>query len=132
MRSEKRLIPTPSPFKSTAKAKRQVQIIRLLQALRRQYYHQKSTTNTINQLSQLEVYYNLTPASIPTLIAEERQHPRQIQNDIDIHREEHLINQSQEARKAAQQAANDNLKNSHKERATILSNIRRREKQARA
>ena len=44
----------------------------------------------------------LSTETIPTIIAEERQYLRQLQTDVDVHREDHLVRQACEARKAAQ------------------------------
>ena len=84
------------------------------------------------RLKEYEVLYNLTPESIPIHITEERQYLRQIQSDIDIHREEHLIKRSLEAHTAACTEVSQTLIDEHKEQVKILQDTRRRDKQARA
>ena len=91
LQSEKKLIPAPTPFPSTSVAKRQATIIRLLTTLKRQVETIRDTSVTESKLQNFEVIYTMNPNSITDKISEERQYLRQIQNDIEIHREENII-----------------------------------------
>jgi len=121
IQSEKNLLKPSTPFKFTSVAKQQVEKIRLLQRLQRKYKAGCTCTDIIERLSTYEFLFEITPENISTVLTQERQSLKQIQSDIDFHREEHLD-------KICAKAAID--KDADKER--IMKEIKNREKQKRS
>ena len=101
IQGEKQLVPPPSPYKHTSIGKRQVTIIRLLQTLQRHYLRHQDPTPIVDRLRGQEVLYELSEATLPDRIKEEKLYLRQIQHDIDIHRDEHLQTLAYKAHMAA-------------------------------
>ena len=52
----------------------------------------------MDRLRDLEIIYEISPATLSASIKEEKQYIRQIQNEIDVHRDEHLQAQAYKAR----------------------------------
>jgi len=119
--SEKRLLRPSTAFKHTDVAKEQVVKIRLLEKLRKLHQKNQDCTSTIQRLEQYEYIMEITPNNINQLITEERQSLRQIQEDIEIHREEYL-DKLREHYSSQQQ----------KEKAVVVTEMKNREKQKRA
>jgi len=119
--SEKRLLRPSTAFKHTDVAKDQVIKIRLLERLRKLHQKGLDCTPTIQRLEKYEYMLEITPDNINQLITEERQALRQIQEDIEIHREEHLDKLREHY--ASQQ---------QKDKSVVVTEMKNREKQKRA
>jgi len=119
--SEKSLLRKPTRFKSTAVATHQVQKIRLLETLRRKHRKGHCCQSTMDRLSTFEILYEINVDNIDRMITQERQELKQIQEDIDIHREDHLT-------KIQERSAADN----NKALKTVIKEMKNREKQKRA
>jgi len=90
LQSERRLISSPTRYKHTEIVKDQVRKIRLLQSLRKKHRKDQCCSNTIMRLEAMEILTEINPDNIDELITQEKQELRQIQEDIDVHRAEHL------------------------------------------
>jgi len=121
IQSEQNLLKPSTPFKFTSVAKNQVEKIRLLQRLQRKYKAGLPCDDILERLSTYEFLFEITPENLSTVLTQERQSLKQIQSDIDFHREEHLD-------KICAQAAAE--KDVDKER--IMKEIKNREKQKRS
>ena len=121
LQSEQNLLRPPTPFKFTSVAKQQVEKIRLLQRLQRKYKAGRTCQDILERLSTYEFIFEITPENLPKLLTQERQSLKQIQSDIDFHREEHLD-------KICAQAAAEK----DRDKETIMKEIKNREKQKRS
>ena len=100
--------------------------------MQRRYSREQDPDLIIERLRDLEILYDVSPDTLPIRIKEERQYLRQIQQDIDVHRYEHLQAQDYAARLAAKTEEEKTKLQEYKEKAIVLTQMRHREKQARA
>ena len=119
--SEKNLIKSPTRYKSTEVAKYQVKRIRLLETLRRRYKKQRDVTDVLVRLEQLEFCEEITPDNLNQVITQEKADLKQLQEDIDVHREEHL-----------QRLSEINAAENNKDVSVVMKEMKQREKQKRA
>ena len=119
--SEKALLRKPTRYKSTDIAKSQVQKIRLLESLCRKHKKLQCCQSTINRLQEFEILYEINADNLDQVITQERQELKQIQEDIDVHRKDHL-NRIHERSAAA----------NNKELAQVVQEMKNREKQKKA
>jgi len=121
LNSEQKLLKPPTPFKFTTVAKDQVEKIRLLQRLQRKHKTGQSCEMILDRLSTYEFVFDINPENLANVLTQERQCLKQIQTDIEFHREAHL-------EKICEHAASE--KNVTKEH--IIKEIKNREKQKRS
>ena len=129
LKSEKKLAPAPTPYKNTYIGKRQVAIIRLIQTIQRRFQKEQDSDPIRQLLRDLEVVYDVTPTNLPSLLKEELQYLKQIQQDIGIHRDEQLQAQAYAARIASKTETEKAKIDEHKERASVIIQMRNRERQ---
>ena len=118
---EKNLVPSPTRYKSTEIAKLQVQKLRLLEKLKKTHEADLPCDIIIKKLNTLELEYEINPDNLEAVLTEERQLLKQIQSDIEVHRDEHLL----KLHKKLSEELNKDL-------ATVIKEMRHREKQKRA
>jgi len=118
---EKGLIKKPTQYKYTDIAKNQVTKIRLLQRLKKKWKNGKQTDDILSKLQSFEFCFEITQENISSTLTQERQLLKQIQADIELHREEYL-------EKLCERAAAEK----DKETAIIMKEIKNREKQKRS
>ena len=87
---EKTLVKSPSVYKVTDVSKFQVNRIRLLERLKLKHKASRSCDQEISRLEELEFGEEVTPDNLDLILSGERQHLKQLQDDIDLHLDEHL------------------------------------------
>ena len=90
LQSEKKLLREPTRYLHTAITKTQVHKIRMLEKLKHLHNRRKPCESTIEKLLEYEYFTGITPDTLQDTITAERQTLKQMQEDNDIHRKEHL------------------------------------------
>ena len=132
LQCEHNLVKPLTPFKITDITKRKVNIIRLLQNIQRRVSNNQEFTSFMTRLEDLEYLQTITPTDLPILLKEEHQYLKQLQNDNALHRDKHLQALAYEARMAAKTETEKAKIDEHKERASVVTQMRNRERQTRA
>ena len=118
LQEERNLLKRPTRYKGTSVTKTQVQKIRLLRTLRKFHQAGKECTHILRRLETYEYLQEINPDNLSAIITEEKQLLKQLQEDNDLHREEHLdkIYDALAAEKS-------------RDKATIVKEMKNREKQ---
>jgi len=121
LQEEKNLMKKPTRYKGTSVTKTQVQKIRLLRALRKHHEKGKDCSHILERLHAYEYLVEINPSNLSSILTEEKQLLKQMQEDNDVHREEHL--DAIYARLAVEKSV---------DKAIIVKEMKHREKQRRS